>query len=394
MVSEKMLALGQSRSCIRELFEYGMKQAAIVGKENVFDFSIGNPSIPAPAQVNEAFCDIVRTEDSLDVHGYTSAPGYPDVRRAVADDLNARYGSHVRPENLFFTCGAAPALIAVVRALAVEGAEILGVAPYFAEYRPFIENNGAKFVVTPPDMEHFQIRLDELAARINPNTQAVLINSPNNPSGVVYTPETLRALAGVLTEKSAQVGHPIYLISDEPYRELVYDGAVVSWVPSIYPNTIVCYSYSKSLSLPGERIGYVCVPDSAADSQQVFAAVAGAARVLGHVCPPSLQQRVVARCAALRPDLEAYDRNRNALYDGLTSFGYTCPRANGAFYMFVKAPGGSSKEFSDRAKEKNVLVVPGDDFGCPEYFRVCTCVSYDTIRRSLPLFKELIESYH
>lgn len=393
MVSEKMLALGQSRSCIRELFEYGMKQAAIVGKENVFDFSIGNPSIPAPAQVNEAFCDIVRTEDSLDIHGYTSAPGYPDVRRAVADDLNARYGSHVRPENLFFTCGAAPALIAVVRALAVENAEIVGVAPYFAEYRPFLESNGVKFVVTPPDTAHFQIRLDELAARINANTQAVLINSPNNPSGVVYTPETLRALAGVLTEKSAEVGHPIYLIADEPYRELVYDGAVVSWVPSIYPNTIVCYSYSKSLSLPGERIGYVCVPDSAADSQQVFAAVAGAARVLGHVCPPSLQQRVVARCAALRPDLEAYDRNRNALYDGLTSFGYTCPRANGAFYMFVKAPGGSSKEFSDRAKAKNVLVVPGDDFGCPEYFRVCTCVAYDTIQRSLPLFKELIESY-
>lgn len=388
-----MMALGQSRSCIRELFEYGMKQAAIVGKENVFDFSIGNPSIPAPAQVNEAFCDIVRTEDSLDVHGYTSAPGYPDVRRAVADDLNARYASHVRPENLFFTCGAAPALIAVVRALAVENAEIVGVAPYFAEYRPFLESNGVKFVVTPPDTAHFQIRLDELAARINANTQAVLINSPNNPSGVVYTPETLRALAGVLTEKSAEVGHPIYLIADEPYRELVYDGAVVSWVPSIYPNTIVCYSYSKSLSLPGERIGYVCVPDSAADSQQVFAAVAGAARVLGHVCPPSLQQRVVARCAALRPDLEAYDRNRNALYDGLTSFGYTCPRANGAFYMFVKAPGGSSKEFSDRAKAKNVLVVPGDDFGCPEYFRVCTCVAYDTIQRSLPLFKELIESY-
>ena len=236
-------------------------------------------------------------------------------------------------------------------------------------------------------------RFDELAERINAHTQAVLINTPNNPSGVVYTRETLEKLAQLLTEKSREVGHPVYLISDEPYRELVYDGAVVSWVPSIYPNTVVCYSYSKSLSLPGERIGYVCVPDSAEDSAQLFAAVAGAARVLGHVCPPSLQQRVVARCAAERPDLEAYDKNRRALYEALTGFGYVCPKANGAFYMFVKAPGGSSKAFSDRAKEKNVLVVPGNDFGCPEYFRLCTCVSYDTIQRSLPLFKELIESY-
>ena len=263
MICQEMLALGQSRSCIRELFEYGLKQAAVVGKENVFDFSIGNPSIPSPPKVNESFVDIVRTEDSLDVHGYTPAPGYPGVRKAVADDLNARFGAGVRPENLFFTCGAAPALISVIQALAVQDAEIVGIAPYFAEYRPFIENNGAKFVVTPPDMEHFQIRFDELAKRINSHTQAVLINTPNNPSGVVYTRETLEKLAQLLTEKSREVGHPVYLISDEPYRELVYDGTVVSWVPSIYPNTVVCYSYSKSLSLPGERIGYVCVPDSA-----------------------------------------------------------------------------------------------------------------------------------
>lgn len=393
MISQKMLALGRSRSCIRELFEYGMKQAAAVGKENVFDFSIGNPSIPSPSAVNESFLNVVRTEDSLDVHGYTSAAGYPGVRQAVADDLNTRFNAHLHPENLFFTCGAAPALIAVVRALAVEGAEIVGVAPFFAEYRPFVESNGAKFVVTPPDTESFQIRFDEMASLINERTQAVLINSPNNPSGVVYTRQTLEKLAKLLTEKSREVGHPIYLISDEPYRELVYDGTEVPWVPNIYPSTVVCYSYSKSLSLPGERIGYVCVPDGAADSAELYAAVAGAARVMGHVCPPSLQQRVVARCAAERPDLAAYDRNRRTLYNTLTGFGYTCPKANGAFYMFVKAPGGSSKAFSDRAKEKNVLVVPGDDFGCPEYFRLCTCVSYDTIQRSLPLFKELIESY-
>lgn len=393
MISKEMLALGQSRSCIRELFEYGLQQAALVGRENVFDFSIGNPSIPSPPEVNEAILDILRTENSLDIHGYTPAPGYPGVREAVAEDLNRRFHAGLRPENLFFTCGAAPALIAVVRALAVEDAEIVGVAPYFAEYRPFVERNGAKFVVTPPDTTHFQILFDELAARITPRTQAVLINSPNNPSGVVYTRQTLEKLAAILTEKSAEAGHPIYLISDEPYRELVYDGVEVSWVPSIYPNTVVCYSYSKSLSLPGERIGYVCVPDSAADSAELFAAVAGASRVLGHVCPPSLQQRIVARCAGVRPDLEAYDRNRRALYDGLTAMGYVCPRANGAFYMFVKAPGGNSKAFSQRAKEKNLLVVPGDDFGCPEYFRASTCVSYETIQKSLPVFKELMESY-
>ncbi|WP_312939458.1 pyridoxal phosphate-dependent aminotransferase [Oscillibacter sp.] len=393
MISQKMLALGQSRSCIRELFEYGMKQAAVVGRENVFDFSIGNPSIPSPDAVNEAFLDIVRTEDSLDVHGYTSAAGYPGVRKAVTDDLNARFDAHLRPENLFFTCGAAPAIISVVRALAVEGAEIVGVAPFFAEYRPYVESNGAKFVVTPPETQQFQIRLDDMATLINEHTQAVLINSPNNPSGIVYTKETLKKLAALLTEKSHQVGHPIYIIADEPYRELVYDDAEVSWVPNIYPNTVVCYSYSKSLSLPGERIGYVCVPDCAADSDLLFAAVAGAARALGHVCPPSLQQRVVARCAAERPDLAAYDKNRRTLYDALTSFGYDCPKANGAFFMFVKAPGGSSTAFSDMAKEKNLLVVPGDDFGCPEYFRLCTCVSYDTIQRSLPLFQELIEAY-
>lgn len=393
MVSKEMLALGQSRSCIRELFEYGLRQAALVGRENVFDFSIGNPSIPSPQQVNESLIDIVRTENPLEVHGYTPAPGYFGVRQAVAEDLNARFDAHLRPENLFFTCGAAPALISVVRALAVEGAEIVAIAPFFAEYRPFIENNGAKFVVTPPDTENFQIRLDALSEKINVHTQAVLINSPNNPSGVVYSAETLRALGELLTRKSEEIGHPIYLISDEPYRELVYDGAVVSWVPNLYSNTIVCYSYSKSLSLPGERIGYVCVPDSVEDSALVFAAVAGAARVSGHVCPPSLLQHVIARCASVRPDLEAYDRNRQALYHGLTSFGYTCPPANGAFYMFVKAPGGSSKVFSERAKEKNVLVVPGDDFGCPEYFRICTCVAYDTIQRSLPLFQELMESF-
>ena len=391
MVSATSLALGTSRSCIRELFEYGHKQAAVVGKENVFDYSLGNPSIPSPPEVNQAIVSIIQEIDSLDIHGYTPAPGAMPARKAIADDLNARFHTAIRGENIFFTCGAAPALISVIRALAVEGAEIMAIAPFFPEYRPFTEQNGASFVMVPADTQSFQISMEAVEARVTPHTQAVIINSPNNPSGVVYTRETLSSLGELLTRKSAEYGHPIYIIADEPYRELVYDGAEVPFIPTIYPNTIVCYSYSKSLSLPGERIGYVCVPDQVEDSAAVFAAVAGAARAMGHVCAPSLQQLVVARCASVRPDLEAYDRNRNALYDALISYGYECVKPNGAFYMFVKAPGGSAKAFSDKAKEKNLLLVPGDDFGCPEFFRICTCVSYDMIQRSLPVFKELIQ---
>lgn len=391
MVSETSLALGTSRSCIRELFEYGLRQAAVVGKENVFDYSLGNPSIPSPPEVNQAIISTIQEMDSLDIHGYTPAPGAMPARKAIADDLNARFHTSIRGENIFFTCGAAPALISVIRALAVEGAEIMAIAPFFPEYRPFTEQNGASFVVVPADTKSFQISMEAVEARITPHTQAVIINSPNNPSGVVYTRETLSSLGELLTRKSAEYGHPIYIIADEPYRELVYDGVEVPFIPTIYPNTIVCYSYSKSLSLPGERIGYVCVPDQVEDSADVYAAVAGAARAMGHVCAPSLQQLVVARCASVRPDLEAYDRNRNALYDALIFYGYECVKPNGAFYMFVKAPGGSSKAFSDKAKAKNLLLVPGDDFGCPEFFRICTCVSYDMIQRSLPVFKELIE---
>ena len=390
MISETMYTLGSKRSCIRDLFEYGLQQAAIVGKENVYDYSLGNPSIPAPPEVNQAIVSILQEMDSLAVHGYTPAGGAADAKAAVAQDLNQRFGTAIRPQNIFFTCGAAPALISVIRALAVEGAEIMAIAPYFPEYTPFVESAGVRFVAVPADTDTFQIRLDELEARITAHTQGIIVNSPNNPSGVVYTRETLEQLAALLTRKSREFGHPIYIIADEPYRELVYDGVEVPFIPTIYPDTVVCYSYSKSLSLPGERIGYVCVPDGAADSEALMAAVAGAARAIGHVCAPSLQQLVVARCASLRPDLEAYDRNRTLLYDALTSYGYQCAKPNGAFYMFVKAPGDSAATFSQRAKERNLLVVPGDDFGCPEFFRLSTCVSYDMIRRSLPVFQALI----
>lgn len=390
MLSQDMLALGKKRSCIRELFEYGLQQATVVGKENVFDFSIGNPSISSPPAVNQSIVDIITNTDSLTVHGYTVAPGDIDARSAVATDLNQRYQAEIRPQNLFFTCGAAPALVSVIRALAVQNAEIMVIAPYFPEYRPFIENQGVKFVPVPADTTSFHLPLDEIEAQLTPHTQAIIVNSPNNPSGIVYSKGNLSQLSDLLLQKRTEYGHPIYIIADEPYRELVYDGVEVPFIPNIYPNTIVCYSWSKSLSLPGERIGYVCVPDQAEDSADLFFAIAGAARILGHVCAPSLQQRVVAQCVSARPDLAAYDCNRKLLYKALTTYGYHCIKPEGAFYLFVRAPGNNAKAFSDAAREKNLLIVSGDDFGCPEFFRLSTCVSHEMILRSLPVFRELI----
>ena len=392
MVNQNAYALGANRSCIRDLFEYGRKRAAIVGPENVYDYSLGNPSIPAPAEVNEAVHRILEETDSLLVHGYTSAVGDYDARKAISDDLNARYGVSTRPEEFFLGCGAAPELVSVFRALAVPGGELLAVAPYFPEYKPFAEEAGLIFKVVPPDVPDFQINLEALTAMLTPQTQAVLLNSPNNPSGVVYTRQTLIALGKLLERKSREYGHPIYIISDEPYRELTY-GAEVPFLPLIYPNTVVCYSYSKSLSLPGERIGYVYVPRQAEDHRELYAAIAGAARSMGHVCAPSLWQKVVARCVGLRPDLDAYDRNRRKLYEGLTEMGYETARPDGAFYLFVKAPGGDAAAFSERAKKHDLLVVPGDGFGCPGYFRLCYAVSYDTICRSLPVFRAVLEEF-
>ena len=391
MINETAYALGANRSCIRDLFEYGCQRAAIVGRENVYDYSLGNPSIPSPPQVNETICRILADTEPLAVHGYTSAVGDLSARQAIADDLNARYHAGVRPEELFLGCGAAPELVAVFRALAVPGAEILAIAPYFPEYKPFAESAGAVFKVVPPDVPGFQIDLEAVEAMLTPRTQAIIVNSPNNPSGVVYTEETLNALGALLTRKGQEYGHPIYIVADEPYRELTY-GCDAPFIPNIYPNTIVCYSYSKSLSLPGERIGYVYVPRQAADSAALYAAVAGAARACGHVCAPSLWQKVIARCAHLRPDLAAYDKNRKALYEGLTEMGYEMAKPDGAFYLFIKAPGGDANEFSERAKAKDLLVVPGDGFGCPGYFRICYCVSYEMIQKSLPVFRALIEN--
>lgn len=392
MYNKYTYGLGTTRSCIRELFEYGLKQAAVVGKENVYDFSLGNPSIPSPQKVNESIIDIVEHEDSLAVHSYTSAPGYDGVRKAVAEDLTARMGMEIKPSNLYFTCGAAPALVTVMRALNVDSAtEVLAVAPFFPEYRPFVEGTGNVFKYVPADTKDFQIDLVSLENMLTDHTQAVIINSPNNPSGVVFSRETLEKLAAILTKKSGQFGHPIYLVSDEPYRELVYGGAVVTWVPSVYKDTIVCYSYSKSLSLPGERLGYICIPDQLTDAKEIYAACAGAARVIGSVCAPSLIQKVVARCAGERPDLEAYEVNRAILYDGLKKIGYECAKPDGAFYLFVKAPGGDAKAFSDKAKAQNLLIVPSDDFGVEGYFRLSYCVAKKTIEDSLPIFARIFE---
>ena len=390
MINQTAYALGANRSCIRDLFEYGRARAAVVGEENIYDYSLGNPSIPSPAAVDQTIREVLADTPSLQIHGYTSAVGDMATRQAIAEDLNDRYDAGVRAEDLFITCGAAPGLTAVFRALAVPGAEILAVAPYFPEYKPFAENAGFTFKVIPPDVPDFQIQLDAVEAALTPNTAAIILNSPNNPSGTVYTRQTLTELAALLTRKSEEFGHPVYIVSDEPYRELVYGGVEVPFIPTIYPNTVVCYSYSKSLSLPGERIGYVYVPRQAADSVALYAAVAGAARAMGHVCAPSLWQKVIARCVHLRPDLKAYDRNRRALYDGLTALGYEVANPDGAFYLFVKAPGGDANAFSEKAKEKDLLLVPGDGFGCPGYFRLCYCVSHDMIRRSLPVFAELI----
>ncbi|WP_455053511.1 pyridoxal phosphate-dependent aminotransferase [Mogibacterium sp.] len=395
MVNEKYHGLGTAPSVIRELFAYGLQQAKVVGKENVFDYSLGNPSIPAPAKVNETIKKLIDTTDSIQLHGYSMAPGFENVRQAIADNLNARFNCNAKASELFITCGCAPALVSVAHALTTSPEdEFIAIAPFFPEYNVFFTCAGAKLAVVPADTVHFQIDMDALEKTINEHSVAVVINSPNNPSGVVYTEETLTKIAELLERKSKEYGHPIYIVADEPYRELVYDGVKVTFIPNVYDNTIVCYSWSKSLSLPGERIGYVYVPEKCADAKAVYDTVSGAAREIGSVCPPTLTQKVIGECVGEMPDLAAYEENRNLLYNSLTEYGYECAKPDGAFYLFVKAPNGDAVAYSEKAKlDHNLLVVPGDGFACPGYFRLSYCVSNDMIKRSLPAFKAMIESY-
>ena len=391
MINPESLALGTKRNTIMELADYGRKRAAVIGKENVFDFSIGNPSTPAPQEVNAAILDIVEHMASLAVHSYTSTLGDIKTRQAVAADMNARFGCNAKAEELLLCCGAAPEVAAVCKALTTPGSEILVFAPYFPEYKPYVEQAGSVFRVVPADEPHFQLNLEALEDMLTPNTSAVIVNNPNNPVGSVYSADTIGRLAALLERKSMEFGHRIYVIADEPYRELVYGEAKVPFIPSIYPHTAVCYSYSKSLSLPGERLGYIYVPFEADQGQDLYHAIIGAARAMGHVCAPSLMQLMLQRCAHLQPDLTVYDRNRRTLLEALRSYGYEIVEPEGAFYLFVKAPGGDDQAFSQKAMAKDLLLMPSSDFGWPGYLRLCYCVSHDTVVRSLPIFKALIE---
>ena len=395
MVNEKYYGYGTAPSIIRELFAYGLGQAKKLGRDKVFDYSLGNPSIPAPKKVNDTIKKLVDEESSILLHGYSMAPGFESTREAIAANLRERFNTNAQASELFMTCGCAPALVSVASALTTKPEDnFVVIAPYFPEYNVFFTAGGGCVRVVDPDIPDFQINLEALENTINKDTVAVVINSPNNPSGVVYTKETLEKIAAVLRKKEQEYGHPVYIIADEPYRELVYGDAVVTFIPEVYENTIVCYSWSKSLSLPGERIGYVYIPATCEDGKAVYAAVAGAAREIGSVCPPTLIQRVVEECVGCAPDLVAYDENRNDLYNGLTEMGYECAKPDGAFYLFMKAPNGDDFAFSEAAKlEENILIVPGSGFGCPGYLRLAYCVSNETIKNSMPGFKRLIEKY-
>lgn len=394
MASKDMLALGAQASVIRDLFAYGQEQAAIVGQDNVFDFSIGNPTVPAPECVKESIKNLVDTRPSVAVHGYTAAAGDTAVRQGLAEYMNKTYDAKVGADNFYMTCGAAASLTITLKAL-VEAPddEVIVVAPFFPEYTVFIANAGGKEVILPPDTEHFQISLKALENAITPKTRAIIVNSPNNPSGTVYSAETIGRLAVLLTQKSAEIGHTIYLIADEPYREIIYDDLPILYVPHFYGSTIICYSYSKSLSLPGERIGYILVPNSVDQSKDVYTAVCGAGRAMGFVCAPHIFQDVVLQCLGKTSDVSIYDNNRKLLYKELKDMGYDCVYPSGAFYLFVKSPEADANAFSEKAKKLNLLIVPADSFGCPGYVRISYCVDPAMIRRSLPAFKKLIESY-
>ena len=394
MLNGQMTALGKKRSVIREIFEYAKKRSGEIGADNVFDFSIGNPSVPAPKEVNEAINRIVAETPSVVLHGYTSAQGDKGVRDKIAANLRKRFGADVQGDDLYMTCGAAASLTISLRALCNAGDEVVLIAPFFAEYKVFVQGVGAREVVVGSCPSTLLPDMLALEKAITPKTKAVIINSPNNPSGVVYDEETLCAIAKILTKKQAEFGTDIYLICDEPYRELVYDAkTIVPYVPNYYDNTLVCYSYSKSLSLPGERIGYIAVGQKVKNHDDVYAAVCGAGRTLGYVCAPSLFQRVAAECDGLTADLGVYKKNRDLLYEGLTKAGFSCVYPDGAFYLFVKSPEEDAYAFCERAKKYELLLVPGDDFGCKGFVRIAYCVATERIERALPLFERLAKEY-
>ena len=391
--NEKMYALGAKRSVIRELFEYGKMRKAAVGEQNVFDFSLGNPSVPAPAAVKDTLIDLLSTESAVAIHGYTSAQGDKGTRDAIAKNYKQEFGFALDPELMYMTCGAAASLTITLNAIVKDPEdEVIAFAPFFPEYRVFAEKAGAKLVVCPP-ADGLELNVDAFRSLLNKHTRAVIINSPNNPSGVVYPEAQVKAIAAALMEAEDDFGDTIYLISDEPYRALVFDGKKATCFPKYYDDTVVCYSYSKSLSLPGERIGYIAVSPLASEKQELYLAVCGAGRALGYVCAPALFQRLVKECDGLTADVNVYRENRDILYSALTEMGFTCAYPSGAFYLFVKAPSGDGNEFSEEAKKLDILVVPSDSFGCEGYVRIAYCVSTDLIRRSLPAFKKLAEKY-
>ena len=393
MFSEQNMQLGKKRSVIREIFEYGKKRGAQIGAQNLFDFSLGNPNVPAPPCVNEAVRTLMDTKSSMELHGYTSAQGDAGVRKAIAAYLSKTYGVDVDQDDLYMTVGAAASLTICLHAITVPGDEVVIFTPFFPEYRVFIEGAGGIPVVVQSDPTNFQIDFTALENSLTKNTKAVIINSPNNPSGVVLTKATIERLCTLLKEKSKEYGHPIFLIADEPYRELVYGDIEVPYLLHYYDDTFICYSFSKSLSLPGERIGYILVSGRMKEAQDAYAAVCGAGRVLGYVCAPSMFQQVVAMCLGQTGDLSIYQKNRDLIYGALTEYGYHCIHPDGAFYLFLKALETDANAFCERAKKYELLLVPSDSFGCPGFVRISYCVSTDLIERSLPAFKKLAESY-
>jgi aspartate aminotransferase len=393
MISEKMLGFAQNSSAIRAMFEEGKKMSAIYGAENVYDFSLGNPSVEPPKRVKEAIIEVLEEDAPNLVHGYMLNSGYEDVRAAIAQSINRKFDTEFDETNILMTVGAAGGLNVILKTLLNPGEEVIVFAPFFGEYTNYVKNYDGELVVISPNTETFQPNLKEFAEKISEKTKAVIVNTPNNPTGVVYSEKTIMAMAEIMYKAQDEFGTSIYLIADEPYRELAYDGVSVPYLTKYYENTIVGYSYSKSLSLPGERIGYLVIPSEADDAEDIKAAASVANRILGFVNAPSLMQRAVAKCLEEKTDVAAYDRNRMLLYQSLIEYGYECVKPEGAFYLFVKALEEDDKAFVEKAKEYHLLIVPGSSFGCPGYVRLAYCVGYDMIERALPAFKELAEAY-